>query len=229
MLHVKNVSVSVNDRFLIQNISFCIKQGEIYGLIGSNGAGKTTLIKTLVGLIRPTSGEILINNITFDSPGLLAGIGALIERAPLYNHLSAYNNLKVAAIQYGMNESRINEVLEIIGLLEESNKQVKNFSMGMKQRLGIGLAIMHNPNILILDEPTNGLDPEGVNQVREVLLSINRLSSTTILIASHVLSELEKVVTHIGVVQNGLMIFNGPFDSFKKADTLEMAYNKALL
>lgn len=227
MLDVRGLSVNVKGKFLIQDVSFQVRQGEIYGLIGANGAGKTTLIKALVGLAKLHGGIIKINNKPFDDISSLAKVGTLIERAPLYNHLSAYDNLRISAIQFGVHQDRINEVLSIIGLLGESSKLVKNFSLGMKQRLGLGLAILHNPDILILDEPTNGLDPEGIIQVRELLLSINRKSGTTILLASHLLTEMERVATHIGLIQKGLMVFDGTLESFKKMDSLENTYIKS--
>lgn len=224
MLEVIDLSVSIKGNFLLKDIKFQIQKGAIYGLIGPNGSGKTTLIKALLGLVKLNSGCVKINGNTFENTSQLAKVGTLIERAPLYNHLNAYDNLLISAIQYGIHRSRIDEVLTVVGLIDEGSKIVKIFSLGMKQRLGLALAILNNPDILILDEPTNGLDPDGTIQVRELLLSINQRFGTTILLASHLLSELEKIVTHIGLIQNGVLIFSGMLESFKETDSLENQY-----
>ncbi len=225
MVKVNGLSVFTKGKFLLRDIDFQVQRGEIYGLIGPNGAGKTTLVKALLGLVKPFSGDIRINNELLNNKQL-ANVGSLIERAPLYNHLRVYDNLKINAIQFGVHENRIDQVLEITGLVEERNKPTKNLSLGMKQRLGIGLAILHNPGVLILDEPTNGLDPDGIIQVRELLQSINQKFHTTILLASHLLIELEKIVTHIGMIQKGVMAFSGTLESFKEKDSLENQYRK---
>ncbi len=226
MLIAQQLTVLVDEKKLVNEVTFNIGQGEIYGLVGHNGAGKTTLIKALLGLVEVYSGGYQLGDGTLTGRKMLAQVGSLIERAPLYNHLSAYDNLKIAAIQYNIDKSRIGEVLEIVGLAAEAKKKVKKFSLGMKQRLGIALAIFHNPAILILDEPTNGLDPDGVLEIQNLLLSINRKSGVTMLLASHHLDELERIVTHIGLMKNGSLVFNDTIAEFKRAGTLQEAYTK---
>ncbi len=226
MLQVTDLSVCIGNHFLIKDICFQVNKGDIYGLVGANGAGKTTLMKALLGLIEIKSGIIKIDNTIFNNHSLLINIGTLIERAPLYNHLSAYDNLKISTIQLALNKSRIDEVLQIIGLNNDAHKIVNNFSLGMKQRLGIGLAIINNPKLLLLDEPTNGLDPEGIMQTRELLLSINKNLGSTIFMASHLLGEVEKMASHIGFMKSGSMVFNGSLKSFKETDSLEISYKK---
>lgn len=209
MLEVVNLSVRAKEILLLKSINFQIQKGSICGIVGANGSGKTTLINELLGLIKVDEGFVKIEGRVFKESAQLKSIGSLIERAPLYNHLTAFENLKVSAIQLEIGNSRIEQVLEIIGLQQEKNKKANNFSLGMKQRLGIGLAILHQPDILILDEPTNGLDPDGVIQVRELLFTLNQKYGATIIIASHVLSELEKLASHIVFIQNGSVSFSG--------------------
>lgn len=224
MLVANNLTVLVKEIFLIRDVSFQINRGEIYGLIGPNGAGKTTLIKTLLGFVEPYSGNYQIGDGSVSDRAMLAHVGALIERAPLYNHLSAYENLRIAAIQHGIDKRRIEEVLEIVGLSEEAKKLTGKFSIGMKQRLGLGLAIFHKPSILILDEPTNGLDPDGISEIQKLLVLINQQLGVTILISSHHLDELEKIVTHIGLLKKGSLVFNDSVAAFKQTNTLVHAY-----
>lgn len=224
MLKVENLSVKRNGDSILRNLSFHVHRGEIYGLIGANGAGKTTLIKALLSLVHINDGSIKIDGASIEEDSAQANAGSLIEHAPLYNQLSAYDNLRISAIQLNVDKVRIAEVLQIIGLSNEGKKKVNNFSLGMKQRLGLGIAILNNPGLLILDEPTNGLDPDGITQVRELLLRMNKDSGTTIVIASHLLSEVEKIVTHIGLIKKGVLAFDGSLASFKKTDSLEGSY-----
>jgi ABC-2 type transport system ATP-binding protein len=226
MLEVVNLSVRAKEILLLKSINFQIQKGSICGIVGANGSGKTTLIKALLGLIKVDEGFVKIEGRVFKESAQLKSIGSLIERAPLYNHLTAFENLKVSAIQLKIGNSRIEQVLEIIGLQQEKNKKANNFSLGMKQRLGIGLAILHQPDILILDEPTNGLDPDGVIQVRELLFTLNQKYGATIIIASHVLSELEKLASHIVFIQNGSVSFSGTIVQFKEQGSLETSYQK---
>ncbi len=226
MLSAQQLTILADERKLVNEVSLQIQQGEIFGLVGHNGAGKTTLIKALLGLMEVHSGSYQLGDGTLTGRKMLAQVGALIERAPLYNHLSAYDNLKIAAIQYGIDRSRITEVLEIAGLAQEARKVVKKFSLGMKQRLGIGLALFHKPSILILDEPTNGLDPDGILEIQNLLLSINQKFGVTMLIASHHLHELERMVTHIGLMKNGSLVFNDTVQAFRQAGTVQEAYTK---
>lgn len=225
LLNVKDLSIRKRDNFLLKDINFSVNRGEIYGLVGPNGSGKTTLIKALLGLIELCGGSIQLQNSIINGIAQPVTVGSLIERAPLYDHLSASDNLEITAIQLGISRSRIVEVLSLVDLQKDSFKIVKKFSLGMKQRLGLALAMLHNPDILILDEPTNGLDPEGIMQIRKLLLSINQERGTTIVLSSHLLNELEKVATHVGLILEGRMVFNGTLESFKKTDTFENKYS----
>ena len=171
-----------------KNISLLVPENSIYGLLGPNGAGKSTLLKMLTGMINPTSGEILYKEKTW-SRNILLEIGALIEQPPIYENLTARENLKVRTLLYDLQESRIDEVLEIVQLTNTGNKKAGKFSMGMKQRLGIAIALLNNPKLLILDEPTNGLDPIGIGELRELIKSFPQ-KGITVILASHNLSEV---------------------------------------
>lgn len=201
---------------ILNNICLSIPEGSIYGFLGPNGAGKTTTLKILLGLIKKQSGEIFLfdKNIEDNRLEILQNIGSLIEMPSIYAHLSAYENLLVWQKIYNCDISRINKVLEIVGLNKTDKKKAGSFSLGMKQRLGIAIALLHNPKLLILDEPTNGLDPNGIIEIRELLINLNKQEGITILISSHLLSEIEKLVTHIGIINNGNVLFEGSLDKF---------------
>jgi len=197
--------------------------GSIYGFLGPNGAGKTTTLKLMLNLLknkRKGSISVLGNDISTHYPAYLEQIGSLIEEASLYSHLTAKQNLKIWSNYYKSTFSRIEEVLKIIGLAHTANKKVRDFSTGMKQRLGLGISIMHDPEILILDEPTNGLDPLGINELRELLQKL-RNQGKTILLSSHILSEVEKLVNHVGIIKNGSIVFEGTLDQLNKMTMLE--------
>lgn len=184
----------------VNQVDLNIQQGDIYGLIGQNGSGKTTLIRMLTSLIRPTSGHI-------DFPQQLK-IGAVIEGPTYYPYLSAQDNLMYYAKVYRIanKQQRVQEVLEFIGLENTKNKKVKDFSLGMRQRLGLGIAILNRPDFLILDEPMNGLDPQGIVEMRQLIESLNRQYNTTVLISSHLLSELSLLATRYGIIHQGKLI-----------------------
>ena len=196
---------------VLRNINMQVPQGSIYGFLGPNGAGKTTTLKLILGLLKKQEGDIFIFNKPFadNRIELLKNIGSLIESPSLYGHLTAIENLKVWQKLYQCPVQRINEVLEIVGLTKTGNKKVTNFSLGMKQRLSIAVALLHNPALLILDEPTNGLDPNGIIEMRELLKQLNKEHGITIVISSHLLPEIEKLVTHIGIINKGAMMFQG--------------------
>lgn len=225
MLELRNVSVISQKEYRLQDISLKIESGSIYGLIGANGAGKTTLIKAILGLVEINNGFIKIDDLYLsDNRNLLSKIGTLIERASLYTHLTAIENLTIASLQLNVPESEVQEILKLVGLFENKDKKVEKFSLGMKQRLGIGLAIINKPSLLILDEPTNGLDPDGIIQIRELIISINKQFNTTVLFASHLLNEIELVATHIGFIQKGNLVFHGHISDFKTIGSLEKSY-----
>lgn len=192
----------------VNNVSLHVEKGAIYGFIGRNGAGKTTLLKMISGLAAPTSGEIeLFGYRGNETKNVFDRIGVLIEAPGLYPNMTAYDNLALKAICMGIyKKDYINEVLDIIGLNKVGNKKVKNYSLGMKQRLGIGLALIGEPDLLVLDEPINGLDPQGIIEVRETIIRLNKEKNITIIISSHILEELSKFVTHFGIINQGILL-----------------------
>ncbi len=206
-------SQAANDK-----ISLCVKKGSIYGLLGPNGAGKSTLLKMLTGMLTPTSGTIYFDGKEMQRRDL-AYVGALIETAPVYENLTAWENLKVRTLLYGLPDSRIGEVLEIVGLTDTGRKTAGKFSLGMKQRLGIAIAILNHPKLLILDEPTNGLDPLAVNEFREMVKRF-QTEGMTLIISSHVLTEIEHVAEDIGIIYGGKLIYQSRLDKSQKLEEL---------
>lgn len=192
----------------VDHIDIHIKKGAIYGFIGRNGAGKTTTLKMISGLARPTDGEIIM----FGYRGgrlknIRSRVSCLIEAPGVYGNLSAYDNLKIKCKLFGIQEkSYIPEILEMVGLNHVGKKKVKHYSLGMKQRLGIGLTLVGDPDLLLLDEPINGLDPQGIVEVRDTVLRLNEERNMTILVSSHILEELSKIATHYGIIHNGSLL-----------------------
>ena len=192
----------------VDHIDIHIKKGAIYGFIGRNGAGKTTTLKMISGLARPTDGEIIMFG--YRGGGLKnirSRVSCLIEAPGVYGNLSAYDNLKIKCNLFGIQEkSYIPEILEMVGLNHVGKKKVKHYSLGMKQRLGIGLTLVGDPDLLLLDEPINGLDPQGIVEVRDTILRLNEERNMTILVSSHILEELSKIATHYGIIHNGSLL-----------------------
>lgn len=209
ILRTKNITKKYNNRAVVNNVSMEVKQGDIYGLIGKNGAGKTTLLRIISGLTIPQSGELELFNET-SVEGLNRArmrTGCIIEAPSFFPYLSARKNLEYYRIQKGIIEKDcVDEVLKAVGLENTGNKKYKNFSLGMKQRLGLAFAIMGNPDLLILDEPINGLDPTGIVEIRELLQKLNRERNITIIISSHILGELSQIATNYGFIHNGELI-----------------------
>lgn len=201
IIQTKNLNKTYKKQDANKDISLSVPKNSIYGLLGPNGAGKSTLLKMLTGMINPTSGEIIYNEKTWSRNDLLE-IGALIENPPIYENLTARENLKVRTLLYNLPESRVEEVLEIVKLTNTGKKKAGKFSMGMKQRLGIAIALLNNPKLLILDEPTNGLDPIGIGDLRELIKSFPR-KGITVILSSHILSEVEQIADYIGIIANG--------------------------
>lgn len=207
-VQVKCLSKKIGEHTILNEISMQVKNGEIYGFLGANGAGKTSLMKSVFHMIIPDSGEILLweKPITREDNGAFAQIGSIIETPVFYGNFDARKNLYLHAEYMGAGHEYIDEVLSLFGLTEAKNKPVKNFSLGMKQRLALARAILTKPKLLILDEPMNGLDPQGITAIRQLLYKINREEKTTILISSHILSELEKIADTIGVIDKGTLL-----------------------
>ena len=202
---------------VLNDINLQVIEGSIYGFLGPNGAGKTTTLRLLLGLLKKQQGEISIFGKPFEGNrvAILKNIGSLIESPSIYGHLTAYENLLLLQKIYQCPKDRILEVLNLVGLPNTGKKKSGQFSLGMKQRLSIAIALLHNPALLILDEPTNGLDPNGMIEIRELLSKINQENGVTILLSSHLLAEIEKLVTHIGVINKGKMVFQGTLDELK--------------
>ena len=201
MIQTKNLNKSYKKQEVNKDISLLVPKNSISGLLGPNGAGKSTLLKMLTGMINPTSGEIIYKEKPWSRNDLLE-IGSLIEQSPIYENLTARENLKVRTLLYNLPDSRIEDVLEIVNLTNTGNKKAGKFSMGMKQRLGIAIALLNNPKLLILDEPTNGLDPIGIGDLRELIKSFPK-KGITVIISSHILSEVEQIADYIGIIANG--------------------------
>ena len=193
------------------DINLTVEKGSIYGFLGPNGSGKTTTLSLLLGLLKNQQGDIEIfgEHLSANRIEILKRVGSLIETPSLYGHLTAAENLEVYREVYGASKSRIPEVLKTVGLEDAGSKTTKKFSLGMKQRLAIALALLPNPELLILDEPANGLDPAGIIELRELLKTLNKTHGMTILISSHLLSEVEKMVSHVGIIVKGKMLFQG--------------------
>ncbi|GGB46121.1 ATP-binding cassette domain-containing protein [Virgibacillus dakarensis] len=216
VLRTFDLTKKYREQVALNHVNMTIEKGDIYGLIGRNGAGKTTLIRMITGLVAPSEGSMELFTQTVESAirHHRRRIGSIIESPSLYPSYTAYQNMKVRQLTLGIpDEKRITEVLNTIGLADTGNKKVKNFSLGMKQRLGLGLALLSNPDFLILDEPTNGLDPEGIREMRHLLKELNESYNITILISSHILGELSKIATRYGVIHNGDLV-----DEFTKRE-----------
>ncbi len=195
----------------LDDINLEVEEASIYGFLGPNGAGKTTTLRLLLGLLKKQEGSIEIFGKDFERNKLeiLRKLGSLIEQPSLYGHLTARENLEVYRRLYSCEKNRINEVLELVTLSYVRNKKVKQFSLGMKQRLSIAVALLHAPPLLLLDEPTNGLDPNGIIETRELIKKLNREQGVTVLVSSHILAEIEKMATHVGIIHKGRMLFQG--------------------
>lgn len=200
----------------VDKISLSVQESSIYGLLGPNGAGKSTILKMLTGMLRPTSGKIEFDGHPWKRADLNK-IGALIENPPIYENLTAWENLKVRTTIFGLPDTRITEVLKIVDLTDTGEKKSGQFSMGMKQRLGIAIALVNHPKLLILDEPTNGLDPIGIQELRELIKSLPS-QGITIILSSHILSEVQQIVDHIGIITNGKL---GYQDAISPGQNLE--------
>lgn len=211
ILQTKNLCKFFKKQKAVDNISISVKKDSIYGLLGPNGAGKSTFLKMITGILHPTSGQIIFDNHIWSRSDLF-NIGALIESPPLYENLTARENLKVRSILLGIPDTRIDEVLEIVDLTNTGKKKASQFSMGMKQRLGIAITLLNNPKLLILDEPTNGLDPIGIQKLRDLIRTFPS-QGITVILSSHILSEVKQIADHIGIINNGILGYEGEVNS----------------
>ena len=240
IIEVNHLSKKFNDIYAVNDLSFTVNQGDIYGFLGQNGAGKSTTIRMLLTLIQPTSGEINLfeKRLSTHRSEILQQIGAVIEKPDLYKYLSAYDNLSIFAKTSGIKVSKqlLMDQLQMVGLKERAKDTVRTFSQGMKQRLGIAVALVHNPALIILDEPTNGLDPQGIADMRNLILRLSREMGKTVLISSHILSEIELIANRMIIIHKGKKIVEGnvaelldPAHTFIDIDTLNNADAKQLL
>jgi len=222
VLSVKNLNKKFGKKQVLFDVSFDIEEGEILGFIGPNGAGKTTTIKLILGLQSINSGEVYINGIDMkkDFVKAIEKVGAIVESPDMYMYLSGRKNLELVARMYeNVDEERIDEVIKITGLENRINDKVSKYSLGMRQRLGIAAALINRPNLLILDEPTNGLDPEGIKELRDLMVDLAKKEKIAILISSHNLAELESFCTDVCIIKNGKIITTSSMKKMKRGET----------
>ncbi|WP_019793859.1 lantibiotic protection ABC transporter ATP-binding protein [Streptococcus sobrinus] len=223
VLETRNLTKKFGKQVAVKEISLQVEKNSVYGLLGPNGSGKSTTLKMVTGMLHKTSGQILIDGHEWSRKDLET-IGALIESPPLYENLTARENLKVRTLMLNLPEQRIDEVLKIVDLTNTGKKRARNFSMGMKQRLGIAIALLNHPKLLILDEPTNGLDPLGIQELRDLIRSFLK-QGITVIISSHILSEIELIADHIGIISNGVL---GYQDKIHAGEDLEELFTKVV-
>lgn len=220
ILKTKNLCKKFGRQQAVKNISLSVQENSVYGLLGPNGAGKSTTLKMITGMIHKTSGEILFEGHPWSRKDL-NDIGALIESPPLYENLTARENLKVRTLLLGLPDSRIDEVLQTVDLTNTGKKRSGQFSMGMKQRLGIAIALLNHPKLLILDEPTNGLDPIGIQDLRKLIRAFPE-QGITVILSSHILSEVELIADHIGIISNGVLGYETKINPGEDLESLFM-------
>jgi ABC-type multidrug transport system ATPase subunit len=226
ILEVNNLSKTYKNFKAIDDISFQVNKGDIYGFLGPNGAGKSTTLRMILGLIKPNSGEIKLNGsfINFKNKKYLNNIGALIERPDFYKNLSAYQNLKILYSMSRVNNPEIiHDVLHEVDLFDRKDDKVGSYSQGMKQRLGIAQTLLHNPQVIILDEPSNGLDPQGQADMRELILKINKDKGITVIISSHILAEIEKIANRMIVINKGQKIIEGDVGQLMSSESIKLS------
>ncbi|GAA0086426.1 ABC transporter ATP-binding protein [Clostridium sp. MB05] len=224
IVKTENLVKKFNNANSVDNVNLKVREGEVYGFLGPNGAGKSTTIKMILGLVKPTSGEISVfgKSIRNNREEILKDIGALVESPSYYGHLTAYENLDILRRVLKVNKEEIEKKLKLVNLWDARNKKVREFSLGMKQRLGIAQALMGNPKLLILDEPTNGLDPAGIIEIRNLIKYLAKEKNITIIISSHILSEIELVATEVAVINKGKLLYQGSLNNLKKNSTNEV-------
>ncbi|BFH59944.1 ABC transporter ATP-binding protein [Paenibacillus azoreducens] len=218
VIQTKDLNKKYGGHYAVRHLNLEIGRGEIYGFLGPNGAGKTTTIRMLLGLIRPSMGSIHIfgKDLRKEKLNILRKVGSLVEYPSNYGHLTAVQNLEAVRRILDVPKSRIDEVLSIVSLTKDAKRPVKGYSLGMKQRLGIATALLGNPELLILDEPTNGLDPEGIHEIRELIRSMPEQHGITVLVSSHLLSEVEQMAGTVGIIREGEMVFQDTINNLRQ-------------
>lgn len=218
MIELKDVKKVFGKQVAVDLSDLRLEQGEIYGLIGPNGAGKSTIMKMICGLLEPSSGQVTVADVAMSEAnriGILKQIGSLIEEPAYYDNLTGLENMQILKELKGLTDQDVTEALAIVRLTDHQNKRVKHYSLGMKQRLGIAMAIMGRPKLIVLDEPTNGLDPQAREEIRKLIRSLPEKFQTTVMISSHALDEIEKMVTQIGIIGKGKLLYQGTIRQFK--------------
>lgn len=217
VISTEGLSFNFGDQQVVKSLSLQVPEGSIYGFLGPNGAGKTTTIKLLLNLLKTDQGSIHIfkQELQSNRISILSQIGSLIEQPAIYLHLSGRENLLNRALLLQVSEKRVDEMLELVHLTDAANKKAGKYSLGMKQRLGIALALLSDPKLLILDEPTNGLDPNGIIEVRELLIRLVTQHKKTVFVSSHLLAEVERMATHVGIIHKGEMLFQGSINDLE--------------
>lgn len=218
ILKTNNLCKDFKKQKAVNSVSITVRENSIYGLLGPNGAGKSTTLKMITGMLRPTSGKVLFNGHEWNRKDL-EQIGALIETPPLYENLSAVENLEVRAKLLNIPKTRIDKVLKMVDLQNTGRKKAGQFSMGMKQRLGIAIALLNSPKLLILDEPTNGLDPIGIQELRSLIRSFPS-KGITVILSSHILSEVQLIADDIGIISNGILGYEGQMNKDENLENL---------
>lgn len=237
IIKVTSLTKQFRNLTAVDDLSFTVQEGDVYGFLGQNGAGKSTTIRMMLTLIAPSKGDIELfgYNLRHHRNEILRQVGAVIEKPDLYKYLSAYENLKLFAKLSGIkyNSQTLMQQLEMVGLASRAHDKVKTFSQGMKQRLGIGVALVHDPKLIILDEPTNGLDPQGIADIRNLILHLSRDLKKTVLVSSHLLSEIEQVATRLLIIDKGKKLVEGTaaelFDPSQTIVELDTLNNTACL
>lgn len=225
VIETKGLTKEFGSLTAVKDLNLKVKKGALYGFLGANGAGKSTTIRMLLDLVKPTRGNAYLFNkdIRYHRKEILRKVGAMVESPSYYENLTAYENLEIIRRILKLERKEIDKALEIVNLSKWKDKRVKTFSLGMKQRLGIAQVLMGDRELLILDEPTNGLDPAGVREIRNLIISLPEITGATVLISSHILSEIELIADHVGIIHNGKLLFQGTLEELKEMGNREIA------
>lgn len=225
VIETKGLTKEFGSLTAVKDLNLKVKKGALYGFLGANGAGKSTTIRMLLDLVKPTRGNAYLFNkdIRYHRKEILRKVGAMVESPSYYENLTAYENLEIIRRILKLEKKEIDKALEIVNLSKWKDKRVKTFSLGMKQRLGIAQVLMGDRELLILDEPTNGLDPAGVREIRNLIISLPEITGATVLISSHILSEIELIADHVGIIHNGKLLFQGTLEELKEMGNREIA------
>lgn len=226
IVSTRGLSKRYGSSYSVEKLDLSVEEGEIYGFLGPNGAGKSTTLKMILGLAQPTEGSVTVfgKELAKHRRLILSQTGSLIESPSYYGHLTGLENMRVVQRLRNMPGSHVREALKIVRLEQQQHKKVSQYSLGMKQRLGIAMALLASPKLLVLDEPTNGLDPAGIGEIRELIKSLPQRMGMTVLISSHLLSEIEQIATSVGIIHQGKMLFQGKLDELRNESLPTIAF-----